>query len=315
MLTRFHKILIALLAVQLVLAVVMLVRGDAHAVEKPRPLLAGFDAAKVTRVQVATADKTVDLVKKQGTWVVASAFDYPVEETRITDLLSQIAKLSVAAPIATHDRRHKQLGVADADFVRKVTITADGKDTTLFVGNNAGLRRTALRLAGDVRVFVASGLSAWSIGSEPRDWVNTTYASTPKEEIARVVIEKNGTTTELKKDGDKWTTPLTLAKGEAIDHDKIAKLVGDVATIELSAPADPKRDASKPMATITIEKQPKDNATPAPIVYEVIADVAGYWVKVRGADRAVLVDKARLEDVLGIERTELVKKTEPPTSG
>ena len=309
MLTRFHKILIGLLAVQLALAVVILVRGDAHAVEKPQPLLAGFDAATVTRVQVVGNDKTtVDLVNKNGAWVVASSFDYPVEESKVTDLMSQIAKLSAAAPIATQDRRHKQLGVADTDFQRKLVITAGGKDTTLFVGGSAGLRRTAIRFAGDARVYGVTGLSAYAIGNEPKLWVATTYSNIPQEEIAKVTIDRAGTSTVIERQGDKWTTPLTLAQGETIDQDKLAGLVTNVARIELAAPADPKRDATKPTATITIEKTAQDNATPAPTVIDVISDGERYWVKTRGADRAVLVDKAALDDVIGVERSKLVKR-------
>ncbi|HEU4615779.1 MAG TPA: hypothetical protein VFS15_26970, partial [Kofleriaceae bacterium] len=44
--------------------------------------------------------------------------------------------------------------VADDQLERKLTLTVDGKDTTLVIGNGVGSRRTALRLAGDARVVV-----------------------------------------------------------------------------------------------------------------------------------------------------------------
>ena len=56
MLTRFHKVLIAALAVQLILSVIVLTRGDDSAALKEHPLIAGFDAAKVTRLQVFAGD-------------------------------------------------------------------------------------------------------------------------------------------------------------------------------------------------------------------------------------------------------------------
>ena len=56
MLTRFHKILIAALGVQLVLAVIVLTRGDDSAALREHPLVPGFDAAKVTRLQVFASD-------------------------------------------------------------------------------------------------------------------------------------------------------------------------------------------------------------------------------------------------------------------
>jgi hypothetical protein len=302
MLTRFHKISIVLLVAQLALAAVMLLRDDDYAAEKPQPLLAGFDAAQVTRLQIASKDKPVDLVKRDGAWVLASSFDYPVEESKVTDLLSQLAKLSAASPIARQASRHKQLGVADDDFTRKLIVTANGKDTTLFVGNGSGLRRTAIRLAGDARVFGVSGVSSYSIGNEPRQWVQTTYSQIPTDDIAKVVVQKAGATTEI------------VAGDAALDAEKVTKLISSVATIDLVAPADPKRDASKPTATITIEKKAKDASTPAPIVIDVIEDGTNYWVKTRGAVRAVLVEKSRLAKVVDADRAKLVKQAPPKAS-
>src|ERR1041385_2195322 len=116
MLTRFHKILIAALAVQLVLAVIVLTRGDDSAALKEHPIVSGFDAAKVTRLQVfgnpankpeagKPAAKPIDLVKRDANWVLASGFDYPVEQTKVNDVLSPIAKLAASAPIATQASR------------------------------------------------------------------------------------------------------------------------------------------------------------------------------------------------------------------
>src|SRR3954466_5099750 len=114
MLTRFHKILLAVLAFQLVLATVMHLRGDDDAVAAEHPLLANFDAAKVTRLQVSsTTSKSppLDLVKKDGTWVLASQFDYPVAATKVSDVLTPLAKMAAASPIATSSSRHTQLHV------------------------------------------------------------------------------------------------------------------------------------------------------------------------------------------------------------
>ncbi|HEX3766380.1 MAG TPA: DUF4340 domain-containing protein, partial [Kofleriaceae bacterium] len=214
MLTQFHKILIAALAVQLVLAVIVLTRGDDTVALKEHPIIAGFDAAKVTRLQVFAkpaagadaskpdagkpdASKPLDLVKHDKDWVLASGFDFPVDQKKIDDALSPIAKLSAAAPIATQAGRHKQLHVADDDFERKLVITAGGKDITLLVGGPAGSRRTAVRLAGDDKVYAVSGLNAYQIGTEPRQWIETAYVKIPREDIAKLVVARDGKTVEM----------------------------------------------------------------------------------------------------------------------
>jgi hypothetical protein len=137
MLGKPHKILIGLLAVQVVLVLVMMARGSDTSAKKSEPLLPGFDAAKVTKLAVYAKDGTkpaVELAKRGASWVVASAFDYPASADKANELLTSVAKLAAAAPIATQASHHKQLHVDDADFERKVVIAIDGKDTTLYIG-------------------------------------------------------------------------------------------------------------------------------------------------------------------------------------
>src|SRR6185503_169594 len=151
MLTKFHKILLGLLAAQLVLVVIVLTRSGDGETQKEHVLIPGFDVTKVTRVQASSSGegaKTVDLVKRDAGWVVASAFDYPADQTKLSDALTPIAKLTGSAPIATQAGRHKQLHVAADDFERKLVITRDGKDVTLYIGGSAGSRRTAFRVDG-----------------------------------------------------------------------------------------------------------------------------------------------------------------------
>ena len=365
MLTQFHKILIAALGVQLVLAVIVLTRGDDSAALKEHPILAGFDAAKVTQLKVfakppATdaakpdAGKPVELARHDKDWVLASGFDFPVESKKVDDVLSPIAKLSAAAPIATQAARHKQLHVADDDFERKLVISAGGKDVTLFVGGSAGARRTAVRLGGDDRVYAVTGLNAFSIGAEPRLWIDTAYVKIPRDEIAKLVVQRDGKAVEMMKSAppppppaagggsaagsgsgagsgagsgsaapptppaaEHWSAtiggePIALATGESLDEAAFDRLAGEVATLDLSAPGDPKRDASKPTATITIERKATGTSTTAPTVIDVIADGSSYWVHDRSLPRAGLVDKARLDEVLAVDRDKLVKKPPPP---
>src|SRR4051812_15631452 len=128
MLSKFHKVLIGLLVVQLALVAIVTLTGGHDAPVTPRPLLAGFDVAAVTRVQIYGNDGklAVDLGKRDTAWTVTSAFDYPAETSKITDLLSPLAKLVVTEPLATSPTRQKQLKVADDQFERRLVITAGG---------------------------------------------------------------------------------------------------------------------------------------------------------------------------------------------
>jgi len=336
MLTRFHKILMAILAVQLVLVVLVLTRGDDEVALKERPIVAGFDAAKVTRLQISAGSgggKPIDLVKRDAGWVMASSFDYPVDAARITDALAPIGKASAAAPIATQAARHKQLHVADGELERKLVITMNGKDVTLYIGAPAGARRTAVRLGGSDDVFGVAGVSPGTFGSEPSAWVDPTYLKIALDEIAKISIQReggapvvlialpappaaagSGSAAAAPAVPGKWTAtvagaPIVLAAGESIDDAAIQRTVSDAATIMLSAPADPRRDAAKPSATLTFERK-----AGAATVVDVVLDGAFYWVHDRSSPRAALVDKARLDSVVGVARDKLVSKPAPPAT-
>ncbi len=317
MLTRFHKVLIALLVVQLGLAIVMLTRSDDSAAAKPEPVLAGFDVAKVTKLAVFTQDGTkpaIELAKQGDGWILTSSFGYPVPESKVSDLLASIVKMSAASPIATQASRHKQLRVDDGVFERKLVISAGGKDTTLFVGSQAGARRVAVRQGGDSRVFAVGGVHASSFGSEPRDWVDPSYVKVGKDDIAKVTIEREGTVIDLEREGDHWKAsiggaPIALAGGESLDTQAIGRIVDGVSSIDLASPADPNRDTAKPTATITITRKAQGGTSVAPVQIDVIADGTAYWVRDRALPRAVMVDKSRLSDV--VSRDKLVQKSEP----
>ncbi len=344
MLTKFHKALLALLVVQIGIAAFVLSGHDDSVALKEQPVLAGFDAAQVTRVQIfegtAPAKVAVDLAKRDANWVVASAFDYPVAASKVTDALSPLAKMAAAEPIATQSARHKQLKVADDDFERKLVITMNGKDVTLFIGAAAGGRRTAVRVGGEGKVWGASGVTAFAFGSEPRLWVDTRYLDVPHDDVVKMTVVKDGSTTELFKatpsptgsgsgsgsaapaGAPQWTAtvngaPFVLAADESIDVAAIDRAISGASTIELAAPADPKRDAAHPTATITLDRKATGTTTPAPVVIDVIADGTKYWVHDRSSPRAILVDKPRLEDSVKLDRDQLVKKasakaTKPP---
>ena len=340
MLTKTNKILLALLAVQLLLAAFVLVRSDDNVVLKEQPLLAGFDAAAVTKLQIYSAgkDKPVELVKRGAEWVIASHFDYPADPVKVEAALSPIAKLAAAEPVATTASRHKQLRVADAEFDRKLVVTAGGRDTTIFVGGSAGLRRNAVRIGGSEDVYGVAGVSASAFGTAAREWVKGEYYKTETADITKVVIQKGDKSVELDRTpppaagsaagsgsgtgsgvvppppGETpWKAvvdgqPVTLAAGESLDTFAINTIVGDVATIDAS-PADPKRDASKPLATITIHRKGGTD------VLDVLDADPEYWVKQRGSERATLVDKDRLRTVLEAARDKLVTKAAAPGSG
>jgi hypothetical protein len=344
--TRGNKILAGLLAVQLVLAIVMLTRDRGGGLAAPAPLTAGLDAKAVTRVQIfAKRDKTatgddkpaLDLAKKGDAWVMASGFDYPVDATKIDTLVGNLARLQSRGPITTSAARHGQLGVADGGYERKLIITTAKGDQVFLVGGPAGAQRTAVRVGTGAAVHAvpSKDLSAWSIDTQAKGWVTGSYLEVPKDEVVAVTVKTAKGTVELDRSTGSWLVtengaPYQLGAGESINTLAIDTAVAKATRLELAAPGDPARDAASPTATITIRSKPPapapaptsdgdagvEAAPPAPAsvpdrVIDVVADGERYWVRERGNPRAVLVDKLALDDVVQLGRDKLVSTTPP----
>lgn len=312
MLTTFHKTLLGLLVAQIALAVVLFATGGAPAPVQAHALLPGFDAAKVTRLQVES-DSKIDLVKKGDTWVVASSFDYPADKTKVDGVLAPIAKLAAAEPVAESKSRHKQLGVADDGFKRKLTITADGKDTVLYIGSEAGLRRNAVRLAGSDDVYGVSGISEYSVPATVNLWVDPHYYSIPKDQIAKITA---GAFVFTHADDGTWTATADGAPIEPLDTDKVDQLVNQIASVDLlePAPLDPGAITTKQVLDLRIELKPSaSGASVAPVEVEVIGTTDGkhLWVHHKAMNRAVLIDPSRM-DVMSLDKAQLIKAAAPP---
>jgi hypothetical protein len=110
--------------------------------------------------------------------------------------------------------------------------------------------------------------------------------------------------------------PIALEAGETFDVVAIEDLMGSASNIEMTAPADPKRDVANPVMTITVERKAAGASSAAPIVVDVVAnDDKTYYVRQRGLDRAVTVDKGRLDGLVKLDRSKLVKAPPPKDAG
>jgi hypothetical protein len=328
--SKLNKILGVMVAVQLALTLFVLLRSDDTKASKPQPVLAGFDPVAVTRLQVfeAGSDKGVDLVKKGPSWVLASQWDYPVDNAKLDAALAPLGKLVAGDPITTSTAKHKQLRVGDTDFDKKVIITAGGKATTLFVGATKG-KTTPVRLAGDDRVLGASGVPTGALSGTARDWVAASYSEIPRDDIDKILIERGPTKIELDRTTPPVATgsgsgsgsgsaapaprpwrvaidgaPVTLAAGEELNNFEIETILSAVSNLT-AEPADPKLDASKPTAVVTVTRRDGKTA-----VFDLVASNLTVWIKQRGLERATSLDKTRLEAILSYDRSKLVSKPE-----
>ncbi|MFH0901934.1 MAG: DUF4340 domain-containing protein [Pseudomonadota bacterium] len=321
-----NKILLTVLLFQVGLAVVVHATGGGPRLGKPKPLLSKFDASAVTRLSVVgrkydsdAAEKpapTIELERREGVWHLKNYYDYPVEREKVTELLGKLAGLQSPGPITTSAIRHRQLGVGDQDFERKLVIASSAGEATLFLGNSPGFRRTHMRLAGENQVHAVPGLSAWEVSTEARGWIDTTYLKTPEDQVVTLEVTNAAGTFVLNRQANKeWsaTVPPEATPPEPLDQDEIKSLARDSGNLTIEEPAGsaikPEFGLAQPLASVvvTTEEPPKSAAkseTPDAGVAEA-ASATGTTAPAAAAAAAATTAPGRRETIryaVGVEK-------------
>jgi hypothetical protein len=341
-----NQILAGVLVVQVLLAVLLFLRGDDSGIRSLEPLLPSFEPDKVEKITITGGDDKADgeggdkaakkapesvvLARNGDDWVVASSFDYPAETQKVTDLLDKVKGMKSRGPVATGAARQKQLEVGDDSFQRKLVLTAGGKETVLYVGASAGARQTSVRMAGSDAIHGVSGLTAYGVGTNPASWVDTAYFTVEPKDVASVDIANASGSFTLERADDGWKvlvngTPLVVPADKDLFVDHIDKLVAKVARIHLAEPGDPKRTVDKPQATVTIRMKPPEapaaqdggpvtpgaSAEPAEDIIDIADGGAAKdraYVRVKGNETAAMVNALAMSDVVELTRDALLAK-------
>jgi hypothetical protein len=188
-------------------------------------------------------------------------------------------------------------------------------------------------------VLGANGITATGISSAPRDWVAKYYLDVPRDEVVKVEVTKEKDSVVMDRSAPPapagsgsagsgsgvgsgadappatWRvsidgTPLAFAAGERLETYTVETILSEAVQLD-AMPADPKRDAAKPKATVTLTK--KDGKT---IVYDILLEGdTQYWAKDRSSPRATRVDLTKLEAIMQANRSTLVVRDAAPPAG
>jgi Domain of unknown function (DUF4340) len=174
-------ILIALLAVQLLLALGLAIRTSPLAGVAPESPLLGTLVANADELVIdsrttaegsttAAAPTRIELARHNGEWVMPSEFNIPIKGTKVYDLLARLATLRRGLPIATSGAALERFKLADDDFEHRVVLKRGGKTLgTLYLGSSSGVRQTDARTASERAVY-AIDLASYELPAQASDW-------------------------------------------------------------------------------------------------------------------------------------------------
>jgi len=163
-------LLAVVLVLQLALALLLFLRRDPLAGSTSVTLLLPPDVVRnadhvvieaKSAAQPATSGDAVpggatrlELVKKNGAWVLPASFDAPAAGAKVSALLDRLSGLKRGLPIATSEAALKRFKLVDADFERRLVLSAGDKAlATIYFGSSPGPRKSDARLSSDKAVY------------------------------------------------------------------------------------------------------------------------------------------------------------------
>ena len=306
---RQHQILAGVLIVQILISVLVFWPEPA-ATETGALVFADVSADDIVALRITNDTGSEIALEKSGdTWVLPEAGDYPAQESAVTQVLEKVVALETGSLVTRSDTSHKQLQVAEDEFVRRVLFeTADGESHTLYLGSAPRYTATHFRVAGEADTYLTTELSSWELNVQPNQWIDTAYTEIDTETVTSLVLENNQGTFTLVRDeaGENWTL-ADRAADEQIATSRTNALVRNATGMTLSAPlgTEPQPDygLEAPNAVVSIETTEgtetlvvgaEDEASGE---YVVKYSESPYYVRVAGYTVQAMVNNAR-EDFL-----------------
>lgn len=241
-----------LLAAQLALAVGLTLGG-----RDPRPpggdgALLGVTAGAVDRLTLEGPDKAkVELVKRDGRWLLPAIGDFPADAARVTQLVDKLGQLKAGVPVATTRGAQARFKVAADGYERRIALgRGEQPPTTLLLGTAQGARQVLARVDGSDAIH-AIALAVYEIPLKPEDWLDKAIVSVAQDDVAAIELGElkllRGTPPAQVPDAAAavtpassapvatWTAGAGLADGETLSADAAAVLVSQLAGLRIDS--------------------------------------------------------------------------------
>lgn len=192
------------------------------------------------------------IYKKSGKWFVTKeGFEYPADAERISGLIDSMIGFTEGDPVSSNKSRHKDLGIGK-DLV---SLSADGKTYTLYIGEQTGTTSNYVRVGDENNVYVTSGFDTAFTPEDYRDL--SIRAVTSEDKVTTITLLNEGNEVLLTKDKDAWK-----ANGAAAQREKVDFYINDVKTLRATdrvKNSEVSTDAT-PSLTVNIRESGKDTS-------------------------------------------------------
>ncbi len=200
----------------------------------------------VATVEIATAEGSFTLERRDDGWVAIDLYDYPVETQQVLDLISALADMRLLEAKTSRPDRFARLEVEDVDRVdarsRHIRLT-DGDGEVLaevYVGKRVSQASryatggTYVRRGGDDRAWLASG--SLDVSESAVDWLSSEIVDIPRTEVRHVgaVPAEGDAYAASRTDADAEMTLEDVPEGQTPDQTAVNRTASVLVGIRLA---------------------------------------------------------------------------------
>ena len=250
--SRLNQILIGLFATQLVLLAMTRAFSGGRTEQTTVDFFPGLDKDKVTKLEILGAlpqkdddppQNKVVIAKVDGKWGIENADNYPVDTTKVDELVGSLAKLRTRNRVLDSSVYHDKLEVAPDKYQRKLTVTSGGESTVLYVGSSPRFKNVHVRLDGEDPVYLVNDFGTTQLGDRAWNWVDREYLNVPEDQVWQVKVKNSKGEVQLDRDptSKEWAV---LGLNQPLDQTVVNDFVRKARSVNLEAPVGKKVEAS-----------------------------------------------------------------------
>ncbi len=185
------NILVGIFAFQACLYMFLTYREStgASATKSTEPLLSvAYD--NVDKVLVEGFDKTsVELVKKDGKWIVPALYNVPVGSDKVDNVLKKLIDSKRSWALGNTKAAAKQFEVTDDKFERKISFYVKDKvATTLYLGNSPSYKKIYARVDQEDKTYSVE-FNAVDAPTLAKDWADHDLYKLDKAKISQIKFQ------------------------------------------------------------------------------------------------------------------------------
>lgn len=211
----------AVLIVQVGLAAGLATSASGLSAPAPTAPVLAFKPDAVDHLTITDSDgkSSVDLLRKDKTWVLAQDKDFPASSQEVRDLLRDLTSARQGPPVATSADALTRFKVADDTFERKLTFAGHGKTlATLYLGTSQGTRQVHVRRS-DQKSVHRIDFAEWKAPASDTPWLNKTLLKVDPDTITALSWDDLTVTRTTPPTGSKTkTTPAKKAETAKVPH-------------------------------------------------------------------------------------------------